>query len=107
VSIIKADHYREEESALARQEAVLEMAVDVALAVAHGRVKWSEFEHESGDPRFDFMQRCLDGYQSKAKGTGEEDVHHSIGGVSNVVLRLAHSFHSAWKDGDTTGEVQG
>jgi len=94
---IVADHYREEEAALACDRHVQQMAGDVANGIANARIKVEQIAHDDNSPRHEFMLKCLDEYCRRIGKSGDVDNHHSIGGVAKVVLKLALGHVEVWR----------
>lgn len=96
MTMIVADHYREEEAALAADMHVQEMAGEVANGIANARIKVKAIAHESMEPRHEFMLQCLDEYRRRTAASGGVDNHRSIGGVAKVVLKMALAYVETW-----------
>lgn len=97
MTMIVADHYREEEVALAGDRHIQQMAGDVANGIANAKIEVSQIAHADGGPRHEFMMKCLDEYSRRVAEAGDVDNHHSIGGVAKVVLKMALGFVDVWK----------
>jgi hypothetical protein len=94
---IVADHYREEDAALAGDVHVQTMAADVANGIANARITLASIAHDDGSPRHEFMLNCLDEYRRRVSNSDGVDNHHSIGGVAKVVLKMALGYVEVWK----------
>ena len=67
MAVIEAKHYGEARKRLARDPIVLNMALDIAEGIKAKKVKLEQFTHESGTPRFEFMQAANSQYDKAGR----------------------------------------
>jgi hypothetical protein len=82
MTVFEARHYRDEQARLEADPNIQKMAADLVQGIANGFIGLDDITHESGAPRFEFMQRA--GETAHARGVR----YDSIGGPARAILSL-------------------
>lgn len=86
MNVIEARNYGRTRKALMRDPVIRTMAEQLRTS---GRPH-SEFAHEDGTPRHEFMGRAIDGYQALCQQNNRERIGSHLGGPAEAILALAY-----------------